>query len=89
MQSASQDHSRCIMHLTDQMLAEIETIRSRVDFITSQVMVPLEAEMMRRGVYMKKDEDIARATIAEMSPFKVRLENILCETDCKEQAYLY
>ena len=38
---------------------------------------------------MKKDEDIARATIAEMSPFKVRLENILCETDCKEQAYSY
>ena len=86
MKGAS-NHPRCIMHLTDQMLAETESIRSRVDFITSKVWVPLEQEVMRRGLYFDEDEDIARATIAELSPYKVRLENILCETDCKEQAY--
>ena len=75
------------MHLTDQMLAEIETIQSRVNFITSQVTIPLEAEMLRRGIYLKKDDDIVRTTIEELTPFKVRLENLLCKTDCKEQVY--
>ena len=53
-------------------------------------MVPLEREVMRRGIYNlpDKDEDIARATIVELSPYKVRLENILCETDIKEQGHL-
>ena len=62
-------------------------MNSESNHITSQVMVPLEEEMMRRGMYFEKDNDIARATIAELTPFKVRLENLLCETDCKEQAY--
>ena len=69
------------------MLAETETIRKRVDFITIQVWNPMETEAMRRGTYLDKDEDITRATVAELSPYKVRLENIFCETDCKEQAY--
>ena len=76
------------MKLTTQMQAEIGTIRTRVDHIIDQVWVPMESGLMRRdGECLVKNEDIAHATAAELNPYKVRLENILCETDVKEQAH--
>ena len=79
------------MRLTPQMQVEIGKIRTRVEFMVQQVCAPLEAKMMKRGGYLIRGEDdvIAHAAIAELNPYKVRLENILCETDIKEQAHSY
>ena len=67
------------MRLTTQMKAEIETIRKRVDVLSSKL------QQMVMG--FDDGEHIVRATIVELKPYKVRLENILCETDIKEQAH--
>ena len=69
------------MRLTTQMQVEIGNIRTRVDFMVLHVWDPLTKAQVR-------DENaIALAAIAELNPYKVRLENILCETDIKEQAH--
>ena len=89
------------MRLTTQMQVEVQTIDTRVYHITEQVLIPMEAEQMKLGASMPKTRDlfvktqkhwskhrnIAHATITELNPYKVRLENILCETDVKEQAH--
>ena len=74
------------MRLTTQMHAEIEGIRTRFDLSSHQVWRPLSEGLKRRGGFSAIDEDTAYATIAELNPYKIRLENILCETDIKEQA---
>ena len=75
------------MRLSAQMKAELESIRTRLNLGYNQVWIPLTEELTRRG-YLKtaKDRDTAHATIAELIPYKIRLENMLCETDIKEQA---
>ena len=75
------------MRLTTQMIAEIENIRNRVDHINQFI----EEEIL------EPEDDIAVLNviqtnpgfIAELKPYKVRLENILCETDIKEQVHSY
>ena len=75
------------MRLTTQMQAEIESIRTRVDLTWHQVLVPLFEGWKRRCYQvLAKDRDTTHATIAELNTYKIRLENILCETDIKEQA---
>ena len=74
------------MQLTTQMQAEMATIQTRVDNITHQVWIPFDREW-RRTCYRLTDEgiNIINAVNAELNPYKVRLENILSETDMKEQ----
>ena len=67
------------MRLTAQMQAEVERIRTRLDLTFNQVWLPQPSSPI-------PDEDTVHATIAELNPYKIRLENILCETDIKEQA---
>ena len=75
------------MRLTAQMQSEIESIRTQIDLAFQQVWIPLTEELHRRGYQvLAKDKDTAHATIAELNPYKIRLENMLCETDIKEQA---
>ena len=74
------------MRLTTQMQAEIESIRTRFDLIDAQAWVPLTESMKRRRGFLAKDKETAHATIAELNHYKIRLENMLCETDIKEQA---
>ena len=69
------------------MKAEFETIRKRVDFISKEVWIPLETKWMRLGRILPEDVNIGHVVNAEVYPFKVRLENMLCETDSKEQAH--
>ena len=76
------------MQLTTQMKAEIETIGVRVHHIITEVWTPLESDMARRGKILPEYEKICHEVIEELNPYKVRLENILCETDKKEQAHL-
>ena len=75
------------MHLTTQMQAEFETIRKRLDVISKQIWIPLEMKLMRRYRITPEDINIGQVVLAEVKPYKIRLENILCETDCKEQAH--
>ena len=83
------------MQLTTQMLAEIESIETRVDHIDREIVQPMLYEFIRYGSLGKKSgiktRDFlarkSRAIIAELNPYKVRLENILCETDKKEQGH--
>ena len=75
------------MHLTTQMQAEFETIRKRLDIIAKQVWIPMETKLMRLVGVTPKDVHIGYVINAEVYPYKVRLENMLCDTDCKEQAH--
>ena len=73
------------MKLTTQMRAEIETIRKRV--------LQIDASIYKS--FMEPVTEIAAINIKqyfpgiieELNPYKVRLENILCLTDIKEQAH--
>ena len=65
-----------MMQLTTQMHAEIEIIRKRLDHIDGILDNNLLEAMMKCSGF-----------ISEMTPYKVRLENILCETDIKEQVH--
>ena len=72
------------MQLTTQMQAEVETIGTRVQLINDQIWIPLRTELMKHSTFTPEDEVIGHEIIAELNPYKVRLENILCETDKKE-----
>ena len=74
------------MRLTTQMQAEIESIQARLHRTNDQVWIPLKEGMKRRGGFLAEDEDTHHAFIEELNPYKIRLENMLCETDMKEQA---
>ena len=88
------------MQLTTQMLVEIGTIKTRVYDIADAIIKPMVFESSKlelnqpgsQGVettslWLETRDRQIRAIIAELSPYKVRLENILCETDIKEQAH--
>ena len=74
------------MQITAEMDDEILTFRSRVDQILTAVM-PMSMEIAGKWIPSRNVESI-RGFIAELDHFKVRLENIICETDIKEQAHL-
>ncbi len=73
------------MELTHQMQAEIETIRIRTMQIHDEVLLPLRREMLRCRGISTESMKYGNAIIEEMNTYKVRLENILCETDIKER----
>ena len=75
------------MQLTTQMQAEMKTIRKRIDLISEQVWIPLEADVTKRVRVTFDHIQTAHVVYAELNPYKVRLENMLCDTDCKEQAH--
>ena len=75
------------MQLTTQMHDEIETLRNRVGQIL-QAVGPMSSRIEITGKWIpSRNVGSIRAFIAELDHFKVRLENILCETDIKEQAH--
>ena len=76
------------MQLTTQMLAEVGSIQTRVCYIFDEIIIPMlfEASLGNELEIETRDQKI-RAIIAELNPCKIRLENILCATDQKEQAH--
>ena len=73
------------MKLTTQMRAEIETIRKRVlQIYDVRYKIYMEPMTETTAINIKQNSP---AIIAELNPYKVRLENLLCETDIKEQAH--
>ena len=65
------------------MKAEIGTIESRIRHITKKVYPFL---VQKNKTFETKE--FFDANIQEMTAYKVRLENLICETDIKEQAHL-
>ena len=75
------------MQLTTQMIDEIVTFQNRVDQIL-QAVGPISTRQEIAGKWIpSRNVRSIRDFIAELDHFKVRLENILCETDLKEQAH--
>ena len=74
------------MQLTTQMLVEIGAIRTRVDYVVEKLAKPMQFESLQPEPSIEIINRNRRVIIAELNPCKVRLENILCETDIKEQA---
>ena len=75
------------MQLTTQMIDEIVTFENRVDQIL-QAVGPMSTRQEIAGKWIpSRNVRSIRDFIAELDHFKVRLENILCETDLKEQAH--
>ena len=70
------------MKLTIQMIVEIETIRTRVYQIAQKVN-PFFDDAISFEI-----RDLFDASVQELTPYKVRLEHLLCKTDKKEQAHL-
>ena len=75
------------MQLTTQMQAELKNIQSRVDFISEEFWIPLETDLTTRIKITPEHVKTAHCVYTELHPYKVRLENMLCETDVKEQAH--
>ena len=72
------------MRLTTQMIAEFETIRKRAGHISKKVCPFLDGT---RNITFEAN-DLFDSSIQELTTYNVRLENLLCETDLKEQAHL-
>ena len=73
--------------LTTQMHAEIRSINIRTVDIKENILTPFSEELfgLRNGGLHSHDPNDCLSVNAELITFKVRLENILCETDIKEQ----
>ena len=79
------------MRLTTQLRAEVDATRMRVEFLTCDVLLPLGIQCSRQSPALNEvlvspeHKQIFDSVMQELSIYKVRLENILCETDMKEQ----
>ena len=76
------------MQLTTQMRSEIETIRKRLDDIDKFLQEKMIKKRFLDDEFLEATKELA-GIILELNPYKVRLENILCETDSKEQVHCY
>jgi len=75
------------MQVTTQMIDEMVTIQNRVDQIL-QAVGPMSTRQEIAGKWIpSRNVRSIRNFMAELDQFKVRLENIICETDLKEQAH--
>ena len=75
------------MKLTAQLRAEIKAIETRSVQMNMEFAINL-MEASRNRKIDPENKEICRPIMEELNPFKVRLENILCETDIKEQDHL-
>ena len=75
------------MKLTAQLHAEVEAIMTRYDQMNLEFQTKRMEVLRKRGI-SSEDKDIFRSIMEELNPYKVRLENILCETDVKGQGHL-
>ena len=77
------------MRLTTQMQSELRTIKDEVNHIAKDIhrmsMVIRMSMVQRSGISFEIMENTT-AIISKLIGYKTRVENILCETDIKEQA---
>ena len=74
--------------LTAQLRAEMEAIQARCDQLSMQYNTNKKEILRKRLLISSEDKEIFHSIMQELNPYKVRLENILCETDVKGQGHL-
>ena len=78
------------MPLTAQMHIELKAFLSRADHIYKQILHPMAIQINQLSDPISIPHEIIENTqtiFAELNGHKTRIENILCETDIKEQAH--
>ena len=81
--------NREMMRLTTQMQAEFETIHGRIECIKKEVLTSVIEDFERFGGVSFQTGTKNEIFYEELNTYKVRMENILCETDDKEQDQLH
>ena len=71
------------MRLTTQMQSELRTIKDEVNHIAKDIH---RMSMVQRSGISFEIMENTTAIISKLIGYKTRVENILCETDIKEQA---
>ena len=74
------------MRLTDQMKAELDRIKKHTTGMGC-IRSSLRKEIFERSLTFKSEEFIIE-NARQLRIYKVRLENLLCETDLKERVHL-
>ena len=75
------------MRLTNQLRAELGAIQTETDRINDEFLIPMTLEFKKyRRISLASQENIHRLN-EKLNTYKVRLENILCDTDIKERAH--
>ena len=78
-----------MMRLTTQMQAVFETVQGRIDCIQREVTVSIMKDFERFGGVTCQTGAKNETFYEELNTYKVKMENILCETDDKEQDQLH
>ena len=80
-------HTRDKMKLTRQLKAELNAISERAQELTVNFTLPILTGHGKEpgGSISPFPKEIIRTKAKELKTLKIRLENILCETDVKEQ----
>ena len=77
------------MHLTNQMKAELGCMKEHITetgYNTRYIEPLLREEIFEEGSTFKSEMFITE-NAKQMRTYKLRLENLLCETDLKEQVH--
>ena len=78
------------MRLSTQMLAEVQEIVTQVEHIREKILLNGGNEIIGvNELWNGSLEEIRDEIIQKLRTYKVRLENLLCETDHKEQVHLH
>ena len=77
------------MRLSTQMLAEVQEIVTQVEHIREKILLNGGNEIIGVKLWNGSLEEIRDEIIQKLRTYKVRLENLLCETDHKEQVHLH
>ena len=73
--------------LTAQLRAEMEAIDARLVQVKKECQRNLNEIARNQCRVYDENKEFYRLLIKELNSYKVRLENILCETDIKEQGH--
>ena len=76
------------MRLSTQILDEMQIIGKRVEHIRHE-MSSIKGSEVGKLFYGIPIIDFCGASIQELSTYKVKIENMLCKTDKKEQDHLH
>ena len=75
------------MKLTTQMRVEIDTTHARISQLAQEFWTTIRRATESLGRISFETRGNMTAIIEELKTHKVRIENILCETDVKEQGH--
>ena len=82
------------MRLSTQMIAELKEIVTQVEHLRQKIVLNAGNEIigvteLRNGSLEEICDHSKTEIIQKLRTYKVRLENLLCETDHKEQVHLH